>query len=129
MTDFDAYYQTLSESERGIAKAAFEMGKTSMLNRVKPVLMFYGSVDHMETLKGRMDWPAERNKLRDKGYLHVVEYDDGSELFIENGSRAALCLQAIELGCPDCKGERGHEKELSSTSGTWVKCETCNGEG
>lgn len=30
--------------------------------------------------------------------------------------------------CPTCNGDGGHEKELSSTSGTWVPCPVCTNE-
>jgi len=31
--------------------------------------------------------------------------------------------------CEACDGECGHEKELSSTTGAWVKCISCDGTG
>jgi hypothetical protein len=72
-------------------------------------LEWYAGGNHEVSLRGRMDWPAERKKLEDRGFHTVTEYPNGEEVFVEDGSVAQTAIDKLEalLAAPSNQSQGG----------------------
>lgn len=76
---------------------------TSLLREATDILKWYGNGLHIKKLSGRIDWDAERAKLSRENFEYSFEAYDGTEYYVEDGSRACQLVDklenALDLAC------------------------------
>lgn len=69
---------------------------TSLLREATDILKWYGNGLHIKRLSGRIDWDAERAKLSRENFEYSFEAYDGTEYYVEDGSRACQLVDKLE---------------------------------
>lgn len=76
---------------------------TALLREATDILKWYGNGLHIKRLSGRIDWDAERAKLSRENFEYSFEAYDGTEYYVEDGSRACQLVDklenALDLAC------------------------------